>query len=124
MSVNLTEINETFPACNTCKSHSVRNHGFTNNKKPRYYCYDCKRTFVLNPEETRAGLNPGYPPEKIKEALSLITEGYLLQDVADKMNVHIKTINNWKQKYIITRFDSVYPKLAEKRNRRWKALAK
>jgi len=87
--------------CLTCNSENVKKNGSIHNKKQKYACEDCKRQFVLNPENCIS-------QEKKDIIDKLLSEKIPLAGIARVMGVSECQL----QSYVNNKYDSIPRDLA------------
>ena len=75
--------------CKYCNSEKVVKKGFNPNKKQRYLCKSCDRTFVENTERN-------YYPHHYRElAVRMFCEGMTMMAIARVLKVPYQTVRTW-----------------------------
>lgn len=114
-------LNET--KCAYCKSYKVKKNGkrkIENGIKQRYFCLDCKRTFIQDSEFARISADP----KIVTLAMDLYYKGLSLREISDTLkqfyNIEVShgTIRNWITKFS-QRIDEYTKQLTPKVSDAW-----
>lgn len=109
------------PKCAYCGSLNIKKNGkrkVDNGYKQRYYCEDCKKTFVEDSEFAKIKANP----KIVTLSMDLYYKGLSLRDITDTLNqffsikLHHETVRRWIMKFsqAITEYTKQFkPKLSK-----------
>lgn len=77
--------------CYHCGSENVKKKGKAPNGKQRYYCKDCKRASLDNPDY-------GYSEERKEEIIRAYQERSSMRGIARTFGVSRNTLGSWLKK--------------------------